>query len=83
MGETQEPHNLALGRAIHRLRIGARLTQQQLADRAGMSVEELGLIEAGKVEASWGTLRHLASGLQVALADVFRLTEELGGSGEQ
>jgi transcriptional regulator with XRE-family HTH domain len=83
MGETQEPHNLALGRAIHRLRSEAKLTQQQLADRAKVPLEELRLIEAGRVEATWGTLRRLSSGLHLDLAAIFKLTEELEGSGKQ
>jgi len=83
MGETQEPHNLALGRAVYRLRSDAGLSLRQLADRAAVPVEDLRLIEAGGVDADWGTLRHLAAGLEVELADVFRLTEELEGSDDQ
>jgi hypothetical protein len=40
-----------------------------------MPVAELSRIEAGTIEARWGTLRHVASGLGTTLADVFRLTE--------
>lgn len=40
-----------------------------------MPVEELRRIEAGTIEARWGTLRHIAAGLGTPLADVFRLSE--------
>jgi transcriptional regulator with XRE-family HTH domain len=72
-------HNVALGGAIKQLRKGAGLTQRQLADLAQVPVPDLRLIEHGNVEADWGTIRHLAKGMEVKLADVFRLTEELEG----
>ncbi len=79
MPGTRDAHNVALGRAIRRLRKRAKLTQRQLAERAGVPVKELRLIENGVVNVDWGTVRHLANGMKVPLADVFRLTEELEG----
>lgn len=77
-GQTgHDSHNVALGRAIRRLRKKAKLTQRELAERAGVPVKELRLIENGVVNADWGTVRHLAYGMEVKLADVFRLTENL------
>lgn len=40
-----------------------------------MPVAELGRIEAGAVDADWGTLRHIAYGLETDLGDLFRLAE--------
>jgi transcriptional regulator with XRE-family HTH domain len=77
VGEARESHNVALGRAIRRLRGEAKLTQQQLAERAQVPAAELQQIEHGDVDADWGTVRHLAYAMEVELADVFRLTEEL------
>jgi transcriptional regulator with XRE-family HTH domain len=77
MAGTRGSHNVALGRAIRRLRKEAGLTQRQLAERAGVPVKELRLVENGAVNADWGTVRHLATGMKVPLADVFRLSEEL------
>ena len=77
MAGTRDLHNVALGRAIRRLRKEAGLTQRQLAERAGVPVKELRLIENGVINADWGTVRHLAKGMKVPLADVFRLSEEL------
>ena len=75
--ETRDVHNIALGHAIRRLRLKAELSQQQLADRAEVPAEKLRTVEAGGIDADWGTLRRLAYGLGVELQDVFRLTEEL------
>lgn|GEM_PF-3252541 len=75
MGESQEAKNVALGRAIRQLREQAGLSEEQLAERTETPVDELRQVEAGEVEADWGTLRHLAYGLETGLADVFRLAE--------
>jgi transcriptional regulator with XRE-family HTH domain len=75
--ETRDPHAVALGQAISRLRDEAGLTQQDLAERGGIPAEELERIEAGSVDADWGTVRHLAQGLNVELAALFRLVEDL------
>jgi transcriptional regulator with XRE-family HTH domain len=75
VGESREPQNVALGRAIRQLRKEADLAQEELAERAEMPIGELSQIEAGTIEARWGTLRHIAAGLGTTLADVFRLTE--------
>jgi hypothetical protein len=40
-----------------------------------MPVAELRQIERGEVDADWGTLRHVAYGLETSLAAVFRLSE--------
>ena len=75
MGESQEAQNVALGRAIRALREKAGLSEEELAGRAEMPVAELRRVEAGEVEADWGTLRHLAYGLETNLSNVFRLAE--------
>ncbi|HEX3042406.1 MAG TPA: helix-turn-helix transcriptional regulator [Solirubrobacterales bacterium] len=77
MAGSPDSHNIALGRAIKRLRKEADLTQRQLAERAKVPVKDLRLIETGVADADWGTVRHLAYGMETKLADVFRLTEEL------
>jgi transcriptional regulator with XRE-family HTH domain len=75
VGESREPQNVALGRAIRQLRKEAGLAQEELAQRAEMAAGELSRIEAGATEARWGTLRRIAAGLETTLADVFRLAE--------
>jgi transcriptional regulator with XRE-family HTH domain len=75
VGKSREPQNVALGRAIQKLRSEAGLTEEELAGRAEMPVAELRQIEMGEVEADWGTLRHIAYALGTTLAEVFRLSE--------
>jgi transcriptional regulator with XRE-family HTH domain len=75
VAERREPQDVALGRAIRTLRKGAGLTQEELAERAEVPVEELRQIEAGTTDARWGTLRHVAYGLEADLAELFRLSE--------
>jgi transcriptional regulator with XRE-family HTH domain len=75
VGQPREPENVALGRAIQRLRTEAGLSEEELARRAELPIAELRQIEAGEVEADWGTLRHIASGLGTSLGDVFRLSD--------
>ena len=77
MEETRDANNLALGSAVRQLRKEAGLTQQELADKAGVPAEKLRQIESGGVDADWGTLRQLAYALDTALPELFRLTEEL------
>jgi transcriptional regulator with XRE-family HTH domain len=79
MERTRDVHNIALGKAIRQLRKDARLTQQELADRAELRVEELRRIEIGAVDADWGSVRRLAYALDIDLPEVFRLTENLLG----
>ena len=76
MSRAGKAHNVALGKAIRQLRKDAKLTQRDLAERTGISVKELRQIERGGVNADWGTVRHLAYGMDAKLADVFQLTEE-------
>jgi transcriptional regulator with XRE-family HTH domain len=75
VGQSREPENVALGRAIQQLRTEAGLTEEELAGRAKLPIAELRQIEAGEIEADWGTLRHIASALGTSLADVFRLAD--------
>lgn len=75
VAEPREAENVTLGRVFRQLRKEAGLSQDQLAERSEVPVAHLQRIEAGLVEADWGTLRHLAYGLGTSLAEVFRLAE--------
>jgi transcriptional regulator with XRE-family HTH domain len=77
MNGTRDPHNVALGQAMRRLRKEAKLGQEELAARAEVPMTTVSQIESGGIEADWGTLRRLAYALEVPLSEVFRLTEEL------
>ena len=75
MAQPREAENVTLGRVFRQLRKEAGFSQDELAERSGVAATELQRIEAGTVEADWGTLRHLAYGLGTSLAEVFRLAE--------
>lgn len=77
MEDKRDRHDFALGQALRQLRKGGKLTQKQLAEKADVPVAELRLIERGEVDADRGTIRHLATAMNLALVDVFRLMEEL------
>lgn len=55
------------GRHVKLLRVGADLTQEQLADRAGLSRQYLGLLERGEQSIDLLRLRRLATALRVDL----------------
>jgi transcriptional regulator with XRE-family HTH domain len=65
------------GNRVRLLRGGRGFTQEQLAERAGISVDFLGLIERGKNSPSFDNLDDLADALGVAVAELFSFTEEI------
>jgi transcriptional regulator with XRE-family HTH domain len=67
----------ALGRAIRSLRDDAGQTQEDLAHAASVSTAALSRIETGHRNPTWSTVRRLAGGLGVSLAEVAALSEEL------
>lgn len=56
---------------IRELRKAQRLTQEQLADKAGLSRSHLSEIESGKVPVNTLRLRSLAAALSVSTTDLF------------
>jgi transcriptional regulator with XRE-family HTH domain len=60
-----------LGHEVRRLRKDQKLTIEQLAERAGLTGNYLGTIEAGKRDPSLFTLCQLARGLKVPLYALF------------
>ncbi len=61
---------LAIGRRIRQLRNKNDLTLQALADRTGLSVSMLSLLERGKTGPSIGTLVVIASALGAQMSDL-------------
>ncbi len=72
----------ALGAAVRQLRHGAGLRQEDLAHRAGIHFTTLRRIETGKADPTLSTVRRLAEALDVNLAELVRLAEELGDQAE-
>lgn len=59
------------GQRVRSLRIEGGLTQEQLAERAGISVDFLSLIERGRNSPSFENLDELAGALEVSVAELF------------
>ncbi len=78
---SESPENVALGEAVRLLRERAQLTQDALAERSGLSRSTLRRIESGRVDATWGSLRRLAAGLGVELADLLRRADRMREDG--
>src|SRR5437763_14452773 len=70
-----------VGRRIRQLRITrvARMTQEDLSERAHISVSFLSMIERGERSPHLETLASIAAALQVRMVDLFRPDEEQDG----
>jgi transcriptional regulator with XRE-family HTH domain len=58
---------------VRRVRHAGNMTQEELADRAGLSARYLGSIERGKVSATVAVLERLAGALGVDRCGLVRL----------
>jgi transcriptional regulator with XRE-family HTH domain len=67
----------ALGSAIRQLRERAELSQEELADRAGLSRAWVSEVESGRKSPMWRTVEQLADGLGVRMIDITALVEAL------
>jgi transcriptional regulator with XRE-family HTH domain len=65
-----------LGWAVRRLRFEAGLTQNALAQRAGLHPSRVSRIENGRDNPRWGTVRRIADGLGVSLKELATVAEE-------
>lgn len=57
---------------VQRLRDKRGLTQQDLADKAGLSREYISRIEAGRQDPTVGTLEKIAKALKVKLVELVK-----------
>jgi XRE family transcriptional regulator, regulator of sulfur utilization len=69
----------ALGVAIRALRLKRGLTQEDLAHAAGVRTATISVLERGRSNPSWGTVRSIARALNVTVAQIARLSEEDAG----
>lgn len=72
MGGPDQPQP-ALGEAIRLLREKRGLTQERLAQDAGVTTGTISLLERGQSNPAWGTIRAIAVGLGVEVVEVARL----------
>ena len=61
-----------LGRRIYELRRASEYSQEELAERAGISVSYLSMIERAERTPHIKTLEMLASALDMSIAEIFR-----------
>ena len=60
-----------LGKKIQRIRKGTGLTQEQVAEKIGISRAYMGYIEQGRYSASLEVLEKIAKVLKVKMAELF------------
>ncbi len=63
-----------LGKAIRRLR-EREMTQEDLAEAAGITVRTLSQLETGNSNPTWATVGDIARSLGVSIAEVARRSE--------
>lgn len=66
----------ALGRAVHQLRKDGKTTQEELAHAAELPVGTVGRIERGRSDPKYSTLKRLATGLGVTVAELVALAAD-------
>jgi transcriptional regulator with XRE-family HTH domain len=71
------PEHAALGEAIRRLRLESKLSQEQLAERAGTDLTQVGGIERGVRNPSYTTLLRLADALETSVGEIATLADKL------
>lgn len=72
MSNVQEQNMMkAFGKRVSEVRRSRGLTQQELAERVGMSVVAIAYIETGKRWARLGTLNKIAKSLKVDISNLF------------
>lgn len=69
-GDDPQP---ALGKAIREFRKKRSVTQEDLAHDAGITVGTLSLIERGRSNPAWGTVRRIAAALDVSIDKIAAL----------
>ncbi len=73
------PPDPALGLAIKELREARRLTQEELATRAGTTVGTVSRMEAAKSAPAWATVMQIVDAMGVTLAELAHGVEKARG----
>ena len=80
MGGPDQPQP-ALGAAIRQMREGRDMTQEALAQIAGITTGTVSLIERGQSNPAWGTVKAIAVALDVSVADLGQAEAKLESKG--
>jgi len=67
---------ILLGRRIQNLRQGKKLSQDQLAESAGLSLKHLGELERGRGNPTLASLESLAEAFGMSLSELFDFDHE-------
>jgi len=73
-GDDPQP---ALGAAIRELRTKRGITQEDLAHDAGVTVGTLSLVERGRSNPAWGTVKRIAKALDTTVGDLAKRADKL------
>lgn len=79
MGGPDQPQP-ALGDAVRQFREKGGITQERLAQDAGVTTGTVSLVERGQSNPSWGTVKAIAIGLGVSVAELAALANKLEAS---
>lgn len=82
MMSARSPRQCALGEAIRELRLRVGMTQERLADRAGLTTSYVGHAERGECNVTVRTLACIADGLSVDSELLVRVAERLANSAD-
>ncbi|HEX7292086.1 MAG TPA: helix-turn-helix transcriptional regulator [Conexibacter sp.] len=77
---TASPQLLAFGRTVRKARRDRDLSQEALADEAGLSAKHVGEIERANKDPRLTTVLKLARALELESSDLFRQFDERLGS---
>lgn len=66
----------ALGAAIRALRSNKGMTQEALAQGAGVTVAHLSAIERGHANPTWGTVSNIADALNSSMGEIGKLADK-------
>lgn len=82
MDRSNQPLVAAFADALREARQAAGLTQEDLADRAGVSVRFISFLETGKRQPSLSALAAVSSGLGIPMsALIFSVERRIAGDG--
>ena len=65
------------GQLVRRRRLAAKLSQERLAEQAGVHFTTVSMVERGKMAPTIVVVKKLAAGLETTMADLMRELEEV------
>jgi transcriptional regulator with XRE-family HTH domain len=75
MGGPDQPQP-ALGEAVRHIREKRGITQERLVQDAGLTTGTVSLVERGRSNPAWGTIKALAGALDVSIGELAKLAEK-------